>query len=135
MTDMNTPTGAGSKPPAGFYADDSGRQRWFDGDDWTDHYQSAATPAASSHAEPKKKKRIFLWFFMAVQVLFIIWIIAGAGSSGGDATDCGSLSQQACNDAEDIGTGLGVALIVVFWIVVDFLLAVIYGIYRLAKRN
>lgn len=56
-------------------------------------------------------------------------------TSGGDATDCGSLSQEACNDAEDIGTGLGVALIIVMWMVVDFLLAVIYGIYRLAKRS
>jgi hypothetical protein len=137
MTDMNTPASSGgTKPPAGFYADDSGRQRWFDGDNWTDHYQSAGEPSASSHAaEPKKKKRIFLWFFMAVQVLFIIWIIAGAGGSSGDATDCGSLSQETCNDAEDIGTGIGVAIVIVFWVVVDFLLAVIYGIYRLAKRN
>ncbi|MFI5427412.1 DUF2510 domain-containing protein [Aeromicrobium sp. UC242_57] len=136
MTDTNTPASGGAKPPAGFYADEAGRQRWFDGDGWTDHYQSAEPDAPSSRAEPeRKKKRIFLWFFMAVQVLFIVWIIAGASSSGGDATDCGSLSQQACNDAEDIGTGLGVALIVVFWMIVDFLLAVVYGIYRLAKRN
>lgn len=131
---MNTPPTGGSKPPAGFYPDDSGRQRWFDGNAWTDQYQAADAPGVA-HAEPKKKKRIFLWFFLAVQLLFIIWIIAGASSSGGDATDCGSLSQKACNDAEDIGTGLGVALIIVFWMVVDFLLAVIYGVYRLAKRN
>lgn len=135
MTDMNTPANSGAKPPAGFYPDESGRQRWFDGNDWTDHFQSSDTAVASPAEPRKKKKRIFLWFFMAVQVLFVVWIIAGASSSGGDATDCGSLSQQACNDAEDIGTGLGVAVIVIFWMVVDFLLAVVYGIYRLAKRN
>ncbi len=82
----------------------------------------------------KKKRRIFLWVFLAVQVLFVVWIVAGL-SSGGDGTDCGTLSQQACNDASDVGTGIGVVLIVVAWMVVDFLMAVIYGIYRLAKRT
>ncbi|MGH3349141.1 MAG: hypothetical protein ACRDPS_00640 [Nocardioides sp.] len=84
--------------------------------------------------KPKKKRRIFWWFFLAVQILFIIWIIAGA-TSGGTATDCGSLSQQACQDAQDVGTGIGVFLIVIFWMIVDFFLAVIYGIYRLATRS
>lgn len=82
----------------------------------------------------KKKRRIFLWFFLVIQALFLIWIIAGLGSSSGDATDCGSLSQEACNDAEAVGTGIGVILIIVLWMMVDFLLAVGYVIYRLAKR-
>lgn len=39
-----TPTQSG--PPAGWYDanDGTGRQRWFDGSAWTEHYQSA--PAA-----------------------------------------------------------------------------------------
>jgi hypothetical protein len=82
--------------------------------------------------KPKRKKRIFLWFFLAVQALFLIWIIAGA--SGSDPTDCGTLSKQACQDASDVGTGIGVILIILFWCIVDFLLAVGYGIYRLARR-
>lgn len=85
--------------------------------------------------KPKKKRRIFLWVFLAIQVLFLIWIISAGASSSGDATDCGSLSQKACNDAQDIGAGLGVVIIIIFWMVVDFFLAVIYGVYRLAKRT
>ncbi len=88
----------------------------------------------TSDTKPKKKRRIFLWFFLAIQLLFIIWIIAGLGSAGGDPEDCGSLSKSACNDAEAVGTGIGVFLIVVFWMIVDFLLGVGYAIYRLAKR-
>ncbi|MCW2738620.1 hypothetical protein [Nocardioides sp.] len=83
---------------------------------------------------PKKKKRIFLWVFLAIQLLFIVWIIGGASGANGDPNDCGSLSKEACNDAEAVGTGIGVFLIVILWMVVDFFLAVGYGIYRLAKR-
>jgi len=40
---MTTPS---SNPPAGFY-DNEGRQRWWDGNQWTDHYQAApAAPVA-----------------------------------------------------------------------------------------
>ncbi|GAB3991856.1 hypothetical protein [Nocardioides marmoraquaticus] len=82
---------------------------------------------------PKKKKRIFLWFFLAVQLLFIIWIFAGIGAAG-EATDCGTLDQETCQAASDVGTGIGVILIIGLWMIVDFFLAVGYVIYRLAKR-
>lgn len=32
-------------PNAGWYDDGSGRQRWWDGSQWTDQYQPSATPA------------------------------------------------------------------------------------------
>lgn len=78
----------------------------------------------------KPKKRIFRWFFLAVQFLFLIWIISAISSSSGTPEDCGSLSAEACNAAEGIGTGLGVAFIIVLWLVVDAILAVTYLIFR-----
>jgi len=72
---------------------------------------------------------------LVVQVLFIIWIVVGVSGNSSDAIDCGTLSQQACNDVRDVGTGIGVFIIVVVWIIVDFLMGLIYGIYRLAKRT
>lgn len=49
---MSETTPAPSGPPAGFYddPDGSGRQRWFDGSAWSNHYQTA--PAAPSAAAP-----------------------------------------------------------------------------------
>ena len=85
-------------------------------------------------APAKKKKRVFMWVFLAVQALFIVWLIAGMAGSSGDATDCGTLSQETCNAAEDVGTGIGLFLVIALWCLVDFLLAVGYAIYRLAKR-
>ena len=39
----------GAKPPAGFYDDGSGRQRWWDGAGWTEHRQGAPQPPATSN--------------------------------------------------------------------------------------
>jgi hypothetical protein len=100
--------------------------------DWG--YQQAP-PGSYEQAPAKKKRRIFLWFFLAVQALFIIWIIAGIASASGQPSDCQGLSAKTCNDATDVGTGIGVAVIVILWMVVDFLLAVIYGVYRLARHT
>lgn len=36
--------------PAGWYDDGSGRQRWWDGTTWTDHFQDAQTPVAPAAA-------------------------------------------------------------------------------------
>jgi hypothetical protein len=87
----------------------------------------------------KKRKRIFMWFFLAVQALFIIWIIAGASSSGSaTAKSCANLTGQAlqtCQDASHAGTGIGVALIVIVWCIVDFLLAITWLIVRMSRRR
>lgn len=91
-------------------------------------------PAASLAIQPKKKKRVFLWVFMAVQLIFIVWIFAGA-SGGATGTDCGALDQESCDAASAVGTGIGVFFVVVLWMIVDFLMAVIYGVYRLATRR
>ena len=114
-------------------------------------------PAAQAQQPPtKRKRRIFLWVFLAVQVLFIIWIIAAIATKPGGQTvasqvaqtcrnggwqglfksqaDCTKHYAVALNDATDTGKGLGVALIVVMWVVVDFFLGLGYGIYKLATR-
>lgn len=83
---------------------------------------------------PKKKRRIFIWFFLAVQALFLLWVIAGAHTGAGQPTDCGTLSAQTCNDAADAGTAIGVFLVLILWCVVDFIVGVGYVIYRLARR-
>jgi hypothetical protein len=95
-----------------------------------------------------KKRRVFLWVFLAIQVIFIIWIITGASSGGGiNASVVAQCHQQAAGmgmtqaqcvsflgGASKAGTAVGVGLIVVVWVIVDFLVALTYGIYRLARR-
>jgi hypothetical protein len=38
-------TPATATPPSGFYDDGQGRMRFYDGKQWTEHYQSAPAPA------------------------------------------------------------------------------------------
>ncbi|MBP2366474.1 hypothetical protein [Pseudonocardia parietis] len=49
----------------------------------------------------------------------------GKGSVGGP-----DLSAEACEAAQGIGTGVGIALILGVWITVDFILGITYLIFR-----
>lgn len=96
-------------------------------------YQSeAATPL------PRKRHRVFFWVFLAVQILFLIWVIAGAASGHGTPESCQGRTGarlQLCNDASDVGTTIGVGLIIGLWVAVDFILGITYLIYRVASRQ
>lgn len=84
----------------------------------------SAAPAESITAQPRKRRRIFMWVFLAVQALFLVWVIAGIGTGADNTTD-----------AENVGTGIGVALIIGLWFFVDLFLGVAYGVYRLARHK
>jgi hypothetical protein len=103
----------------------------------------------------RKRRRVFLWIFLAVQALFVIWVITGAASKNPSTSaqvaqqcyhhawfplfksqaDCVTHFGGALNTAGDAGKGIGIALVIVFWMVVDVILGVSYGVYRLATRD
>ena len=106
----------------------------------------------------RRKKRVFMWVFLVVQLLFITWIIVGLATTGHtepsaaqmdrycapgsgsvlglyhSRADCMNHYSHVLSDAAGAGRGLGIAVVVLAWVVVDFLLAVPYAIYRLARR-
>jgi hypothetical protein len=95
--------------------------------------------------------------FLGIQAVFIIWIIAGLASHPGGPSAAQQAAQQcanggwqglfksqadcvqhygvALNDAGNVGKGIGVAFIVIIWMVVDFFVGLGYGVYRLASRR
>ena len=82
----------------------------------------------------RRKRRTFMWVFLVVQALFLAWLIGGIASASGAPADCGSLSAETCNDAQNVGAAIGVGIIFVFWAVVDIILGVTYAIIKLARR-
>jgi hypothetical protein len=95
-------------------------------------YQVPETPA------PRKRRRVFLWIFLAVQILFLIWVITGIASGSGTPDSCQGMTGDAlktCKDAGDVGTTIGVGLIIGLWAAVDVILGFTYVVYRLASRR
>src|SRR5579859_1458050 len=88
-------------------------------------------------ARPRKKRRVFLWIFLAVQALFLFWVIGGSVSGHSAAAHCHDqyLTHAQCASAGNAGTAIGVVLVIVFWMVVDVILGVSYGVYKLATRG
>ena len=85
---------------------------------------------AESQTPTRKKRHIFRWVFLAIQVLFLIWIIAG---TSGNADNCDGKTGQAldaCQAGTAVGTGIGVALIIGLWVAVDVILGIGYLIFR-----
>ena len=114
------------------------------------------TETAEITPAPKKRRRVFLWVFLAIQALFILWLVVGVATvhTGPSAADLAAgcyhhnwwplfKSQADCvthygatlQAAGNVGKGIGAALIVVAWVVVDLLLAIPYVIYKLATRK
>jgi ABC-type Fe3+ transport system permease subunit len=93
------------------------------------------TPYQSPPTRPRRRRRVFLWFFIGVQILFLIWIVAGANSAASDHSTCGSLDAQSCQSAKDAGTAIGVGLLIALWAFIDFILLAIYLVVRLSRRD
>lgn len=96
-------------------------------------------PAETFQSKPKKKKRIFMWFFIAVNLIFLIMFIAGVSSGGSNAEECAGqvtefFTQADCEAARGIGTGLGAFALLIGWAIVDFILFIVWAVKKLSSR-
>ncbi|MBP1325318.1 hypothetical protein JOF28_000550 [Leucobacter exalbidus] len=95
---------------AGWYDDGSGRQRWWDGNQWTEHYSDQATPQVSNGTvstdllaegvadpvpEKMKMKWYKRWWVWAIAVVLLIGVIGNLAS--------GTSSDQ-ISDGDDVTT-------------------------------
>lgn len=90
----------------------------------------APLPAAAAEPTPRKRRHIFRWFFLAVQALFVVWIISGVNSAADNCDgEVGELL-EACQAGTAVGASIGVGMIVALWVAVDVILGITYLIFR-----
>jgi hypothetical protein len=83
--------------------------------------------------QPRSKRRVFMWVFLAIQLLFLAWIVAGAAHHSPPCS--GDLSAGSCAAAHDVGNGVAVAIQFALWIAVDFILGVTWFVIRFARSH
>lgn len=103
----------------------------------------------------RKKRRVFLWIFLAIQALFIVWLVVGLATIHTAPThaalvsgcyhhnwfpifksqaDCVTHYGGALNTAGTLGKGIGAVLVVSAWLITDVFLGIGYVVYKLARR-
>jgi uncharacterized membrane protein len=87
---------------------------------------SAPEPYPPRPAPPRKLRRVLMWVFIAVQVIFLVWIIVGVVTATGNP-ECGDLNADDCGSETGAGS---VGMIVVLWTAVDLVLGIAYIIVR-----
>jgi hypothetical protein len=78
----------------------------------------------------KKKRHIFRWVFLAIQVLFLIWIISGVNSASDNCDGEVGAALDACQAGTAVGAGIGVGIVIFLWAAVDIILGITYLIFR-----
>jgi hypothetical protein len=78
--------------------------------------------------------RPLTWVILTVQVLFVIWLIAGFNAAS-DSTCSKADYADACRAGEAIGTGIGIGIIIFLWALVDVILGVIWLVTNKGKRT
>lgn len=79
--------------------------------------------------------RIFTYVILVVNLIMLIWVISGAASGSGQPSDCGSLSAESCNDAQNVGTAIGVGILIFLWVALDVILGIIWLITNRRKTR
>src|SRR3954453_19209344 len=79
--------------------------------------------------------RVFTWIILAINVLFLIWIIGGTSSAADNCDGEVGDALSACEAGTAIGAGIGAAMIIGLWVAVDIILGIIWLITRPKTRD
>lgn len=81
--------------------------------------------------EPVRKWRKMTWTLIAANVLMAAWTIGAAAQGATDDVECGpGLTQAECDTVADVGSSIGVGLLVALWFVVFVVLALVWFMTR-----
>lgn len=79
--------------------------------------------------------RKMTWVLVLWTGLMLVWIIGGATSADTSDKDCGTLSKEACEGAQDAGTAIGVGLLIFLWFLGFVVLSLVWFMSRPRERS
>lgn len=99
---------------------------------WQQYPPGYGQPQYAPPQPAARRHRVFPWIFLAIQALFIIWIISAIVSVHGTTVDCNEqyVTQSECTNAANAGAAIGVGIIIFLWALVDVILGVGYLVMR-----
>lgn len=81
------------------------------------------------------KWRPFTWVIVVINVLFLIWIIAGLSGAANNCNNEVGQAKRACEAGTAVGASIGVGIIVFFWAFVDVILGILWLVTRPKTRT
>ncbi|MFN2388384.1 MAG: zinc ribbon domain-containing protein [Actinomycetota bacterium] len=79
--------------------------------------------------------RKMTWFIVIVNILFLVWVIGGAGSVADSCEGLTGSELDACQAGTAIGASIGIGLILVLWVVVDIILGILWLVTNRGQRD
>lgn len=80
------------------------------------------------------KWRPFTWVILIINVLFLVWIIAGVAGVAGECANEVGIDRDACEAGTAVGATIGVGIIIGLWAFVDVILGVLWLITKPKTR-
>jgi hypothetical protein len=118
--------------------------------------EAVATEVTPPGGRPRRKRRVFMWTFLAIQALFLAWVLSvlfqGTGVSHADVVSmCGTPAHgtwqglwKSYNDcahhtglvaAHDIGKSIALGMQIGLWVAADVILGIGRIVVVLARRG
>lgn len=82
-----------------------------------------------------RRWRPLTWVILAVNLLFVVWIVAGLLGVADECTGFSGTELDLCEAGTAIGAGIGVGIIVFLWVAADIILGVVWLVTRSRRRE
>lgn len=80
--------------------------------------------------QPRRRRRVFMWVILAINGLFLWWMISALGGLADDCAGQVGSDLEACETGTAIGGGVAFIFILLLWALVDVILGVIFLVTR-----